>query len=153
MALSAEQKAANKEKRLARDRAYRARYNEWRDARTAAAAPFPRRPEEQDPKVTPDAVVLAAWAADARFDAAFEAVRQEEETIRDQIAQLEESLKGVRNRHNTSELAKVRSAAYDALNAARKTAGDAVDAQFADVAHAHSAAAWGAKVGFDADAE
>lgn len=153
MALTAEQKNANKEKRLARDRAYRLRYNEWQAALKAALAPLPLRQEDLGKNVEPAEVVQAAWAADARFDAALAAAEQEERSIRDQITKLQESLKGVRERHNMNDLADVRRNAYSALSAARKSAEEAVDAEYSDVARVFSAAAWGAKVGFAAEAE
>ncbi|MBU9200079.1 hypothetical protein KTD31_01510 [Burkholderia multivorans] len=153
MALTAEQKAANKVKSLARDRAYRERRNAYRAAVDAALAPLPLRPADQDPKVAPAAVVQAAWAADAAYDAASAAANEEEAAIRAQIAQLEQSLKGVRARHKTTELADVRRDAYSALSAARKAAEEAVNAQYPDVAGVFSAAQWGAIVGFGADTQ
>lgn len=153
MALTAEQKAANKEQRQARDRAYRARYNARRDAMSAALATLPMRKEDLGAGVTPAAVVLEAWAADTQYDAAQRAATLEEQSIREQIAKLQESLQGVRARHHLPELATVRREAYSALSLARKKAEDAVDAAYPDVAQTHSAAAWGAKVGFDVAAE
>jgi hypothetical protein len=151
MALTAEQKAANKVKTQARDRAFRERRSTYRDALDAALAPLPLRPADQDPKVAPSEVVQAAWAADEAFDAAFSAARQEEAAIREQIALLQDSLKGVGDRHNTTELAAARRQAYSALSAARNEAETAVKAQYPDVANVFSAAQWGAIVNFGAD--
>ncbi|KWA84138.1 hypothetical protein WL29_22505 [Burkholderia ubonensis] len=151
MALTAEQKAANKQKQQARDRAYRERYREWQAARDKALAPLPRRKDDVAPGVAPGPESLAAWDANTKLDEAVAAAEQEEAAIREQIARLQESLKGVRERHNTTALAAVRRNAYDALNAARTAAEKAVDAQFADVAHVYSAVEWSAKTGFDAD--
>ncbi|HDR9105986.1 TPA: hypothetical protein QDB04_002842 [Burkholderia vietnamiensis] len=152
MALTAEQKAANKVKTLARDRAYRERRRAYNDALEAALAPLPLRIVDKHPKVEPDAVVQAAWDADAAYEAAWAAARKEEATIREQIAKLQELLKNVGDRHNTPELAAVRRDAYSALYAARSAAEQAVKAQYPDVAGVFSAAQWGAIVGFDADA-
>jgi hypothetical protein len=153
MALTAEQKAANKVKTQARDRAFRERRATYRDALDAALAPLPLRPDETDPKVAPAAVVQAAWLADAAFDAAFAAAREEEAAIRAQLAQLEQSLKGVGDRHNTTELAAVRRQAYSALSTARSVAESAVKAQYPDVASVFSAAQWGAIVDFGAETQ
>lgn len=152
MALTAEQKAANKVKTQARDRAYRDRRRAYTEALDAALAPLPLRAEDKHPKVEPVAVVQAAWAADAAFDAAWAAARKEEAAIREQIAQLQDSLKTVGDRHNTTQLAAVRRDAYSALSAARSAAEQEVKDQFPDVAGVFSAAQWGAIVGFDADA-
>lgn len=153
MALTPEQKEANKKLRSERDRAYHERRRAWSKAREAAVASLPMRQEDLNPKVAPAALSLAAWEAEAQSEAAFEASCAEEKAIREKIAELTESLKTVYNRHNRAELNNIRKDAFTALITARNVAEAAVDAQYPDVAKVSSAAEWGPKNGFNLASE
>ena len=94
-------------------------------------------------------MALDAWAVDAACDAAAAACEAEEASIREQIAALEASLKGARERHGLPKHLDARRAAYKALAEARQSAEATVKNQFQDVAHVYSSAEWAAKVAAD----
>jgi hypothetical protein len=84
MALSPEKKATNKEESLLRREAYRARYKEREEALS---------------RVDVKALEHAANMANLAFDVALKTRNNEADSIRRQIAELEEQLKTVNDRH------------------------------------------------------
>lgn len=138
MNLTGEQKAANRDARKARDRAYQARRKVYETALEAALAPYPYG--STDTPVAP--VTQAAREATKAFDAAVEAARIEEQGIHAQIAKLEESLKYTRERYGIPQLRETRDAAGEALRSARASAEKEVRARFPDIVGVYSAAEW-----------
>ncbi|WP_126223348.1 hypothetical protein [Burkholderia ambifaria] len=137
--LSPEKKLANRELFKARDRAFRARREQWSSARDAALATFDAVSQEQ--RVYQEA------------DEAFEAARRQREDARRELERqmelLKEQLAGLDARHNLTELAEVRRRAVDARNAARSAVEKRVEQDFQDVAHVYSAVEWAANGHFE----
>lgn len=148
MRMTPEQKEANKKITKARDKAYRERRREYEAAMTLALAPFPLKPEDGDASSLVSEESKAYWAATERFEQVLKAVNDEEMKIRAQIAELQESLKTVRDRHDYSGGHAARNEAHTAVFAARRTVEDQVKAEFSDIADVFYAAQWGAIVDF-----
>jgi hypothetical protein len=120
MALSQEQKAANKEASLLRQAAYRARCKELEQA-----------------KMKINVILLEEAAAKARSeeDAAIKARNDDEDAIREQIALLQANLKKVNESHapvlDSAKLA--RNAAYQAMYDERARQTKEIEARFPDL--------------------
>lgn len=136
--MTQEKKQANRELFKARDRAFRARRAQWSKARDAALATFDAQsPEQRAYQETEDAFEAARRQRDA--------ARRELER---QIALLKEQLAVLDDRHPLTELARARSRAVDARNAARAAVEKRVEQDFLDVAHVYSAVEWAANGNF-----
>lgn len=131
MALSTEEKAANKAQFKSRDAAFAARKREYRKAREAAAQAFETSTENREASV-----------ADSAFDAAMRDVREAECAIDEEIAVLQAKRNALREVHRVDLLAKVRSNAWSHAIKKRDALEDEVDARFVDVANVTSAVAW-----------
>lgn len=131
MALSTEEKAANKARFKARDAAFAARRRAYHAAREAALKTFESSPAQQE-----------ANLANSALNAAMNDVRAAERVIDEQIAVLQEQRKALREVHRIDELANFRSKVTTAAIKARDAVETVVDAQFIDVANVHSAVTW-----------
>lgn len=122
MALSQEQKAANKDASLLRQAAYRARYREFERAKLA---------------INVSSLEEAAGKARSEEDAAIKAKTEAEKAIHDQIALLQSKLKSVRELHgpvlDSARLA--RNAAYDLMYSERVRQTKEIESQFPDLSN------------------
>lgn len=131
------QKVANKAAAKARDAAYRARREEYRQAETKIMAPL-----ELETRSGLHPLVEAYKRADAWLEEAQARRDAENQEIRDRIAELEAQLKQLSAKHRIDRLAYERREAVSNWQAARNEARRAVDAQFPDIAGIHSAVEW-----------
>jgi hypothetical protein len=131
MALSTEEKATNKARFKARDAAFAARRQAYRSARDRALATFESSPVQQEAKL-----------ASSALNAAMQDVRAAERRIDEQIAELQEQRKALREIHRIDELNDFRIKTMNAAIKARDAVEDELAAQFSDVANVQSAVTW-----------
>ena len=131
MALSTKDKAANKARFKARDAAFATRRRAYHAARERALRTFESSPVQQEAKLASNAL-----------NAAMHDVRAAERRIDEQIAELQEQRKALREVHRIDELNDFRIKTMNAAIKARDTVEDELDAQFSDVANVHSAVTW-----------
>jgi phage shock protein A len=133
MAQSALEKAANKAARRVRDRAYRARRQEYYRALHAA---------EQSPAVL--AAEARAKELDERLESAIARRDAAQNALREQIKALEAQVERLRDSPEVYEAHQARSQAWAEVNALKGLAREAVEKAFPDMqgGAAWSAAAW-----------
>jgi hypothetical protein len=137
MALTPEEKKANREYFKVRDRAFSDRRDAFRKALNTAQAEFKASPEEQ-----------AYETAHAAFEAAFNQVEVERRDIENQIRALREQQEGLRAKHNIDQLADARRNAAEVRRKAQVVVDTRIAREYSDVAGVLSAADWEAKGNF-----